>query len=103
MYVTRRRLIMELIKLYSHEALVTAISDEVYDLAAILDIPTNINHDDDHVYIREPFKDLSLESYHIRRGSDVMVSSKVFCEILMLIKAGISVREAYNKQGYTFN
>lgn len=93
---------MELIKLYSHEGLITAISTEVYDLACLLDIPTNINHDDDHIYIREPFKDLGLDSYRFRRDSDVRVSSKVFCEILTDIKAGISAREAYNKQGYTF-
>lgn len=93
---------MELIKLYSHEGLITAISTEVYDLACLLDIPTNINHEHDHIYIKEPFKDLRLESYRNRRVSDVMVSSKVFCEVLMDIKAGISAREAYNKQGYTF-
>ena len=94
---------MELIKLYSHEGLITAISTEVYDLACLLDIPTNINHQDDHIYIKEPFKDLGLDSFYSRRDIDVMVSAKVFCEILMDIKSGMSVREAYNKQGYTFN
>lgn len=94
---------MELKKLYSHEGLVTAISDEVADLAAILDIDTNIEPEDDHIYIKDPFSYMSLDSFYNRRDSDVMVSAKVFCEVVMDIKGGMSVLEAYNKQGYTFN
>lgn len=90
-------------KLRTHEALITHISDEVCNLAYLLDIPTNITHTDDHAYIREFNSVLSIESFPIRRESDVMVSSEVFCEILMDIKGGISVLEAFNKQGYTFN
>ena len=93
---------MGLIKLYSREALITAISDEVSDLAAFLDIPTNIDREDDHIYIRDFNSVVSLDTFHNRRASDVMVSPKVFCEVLMDIKSGMSVREAYNKQGYTF-
>ena len=87
-------------KLHTHESLITPISDEVYNLACFLGIPTNIRHGDDHIYISSA---LSLESFPIRRTSDVMVSTKVFCEVLMDIKAGLSVRESYKKQGYTFN
>ena len=87
-------------KLHTHESLITHISDEVYNLACLLGIPTNIRHGDDHIYISSA---LSLESFPIRRTSDVMVSPKVFCEVLMDIKAGLSVRESYKKQGYTFN
>ena len=90
-------------KLYTHEALITHISDEVYNLACLLDIPTDIAHTHDHIYIKEFKSILSIESYPVRRGSDVMVSSEVFCEVLMDIKAGMSVLEAFNKQGYTFN
>ncbi len=54
---------MKLIKLCSHEDLVTAISDEVADLAAILDIDTNIEHKDDHIYIKNPFTAMSLDSF----------------------------------------
>ena len=87
-------------KLHTHESLITCISDEVYNLACLLDIPTDIKHDDDHIYIT---LELNVESFPIRRTSDVMVSPKVFCEILMDIKGGISVLEAFNKQGYTFD
>ena len=90
-------------KLRTHEELVTHISDEVCNLAYLLDIPTDITHTDDHIYIRESKSVLSIESFPVRRVSDVMVSSEVFCEILMDIKGGMSILEAFNKQGYTFN
>ena len=93
---------MGLIKLYSRETLITAISDEVSDLAAFLDVPTNIDRADDHIYINVFNSTVSLNTFNNRRASDVMVSPKVFCEVLMDIKSGMSVREAYNKQGYTF-
>ena len=89
-------------KLRTHEALITHVSDEVYNLACLLDIPTDIKHDDDHIYITDSKSVLRIVSFPIRRDSDVMVSSKVFCEILMDIVGGLTVLEAYNKQGYTF-
>ena len=88
--------------LSTYESLITAISDEVRDLASILEIPFSIDNEDDHIYIKESFLPLEIESFYTRRSSDVMVSSKVFCEILMDVKSGLSVLEAYNKQGYTF-
>ena len=93
---------MELIQLYSHEALVTEISGEVADLASILGIPYEINNDHDHIYIKSDYSPLELASYYHRRSSDVEVSTKVFCEILMDIKGGLTVLEAYKKQGYTY-
>ena len=90
-------------KLCKSEDLVTHVSDEVYNLACLLDIPTDIAPNDDHIYIRGCTSVLSIESYPVRRASDVMVSSEVFCEILMDIKGGLTVLEAYNKQGYTFD
>ena len=93
---------MELIQLSSHEALVTEISGEVADLASILDIPHKIHNDRDHIYIKYDCLPLELTSSYVRRSSDVEVSTKVFCEILMDIKGGLTVLEAYEKQGYTF-
>ena len=89
-------------KLHTHESLITCISNEVYNLACLLGIPTDIAHGDDHIYMRKSKSVLSIESFPSRRDSDVMVSPKVFCEILMDIKTGLSVRESYNKQGYTY-
>ena len=93
---------MELIQLSSHEALVTEISGEVADLALFLEIPYDIRSEDDHIYIREASPPLALDSFYTRRKNDVMVSTKVFCEILMDIKGGLTVLQAYEKQGYTF-
>ena len=93
---------MELKRLALHESLVTEVSGEVCDLAAFLEIPFNIQSTHDHIYIKEASLPLQLESFYIRRTTDVMVSPKVFCEILMDIKGGLTVLEAYNKQGYTF-
>ena len=93
---------MEIIELDLHESLVTEISVEVTDLAAFLDIPYNIKIEDDHIYIKDASLPVELTSFYLRRDSDVMVSTKVFCEILMDIKGGLTVLEAYNKQGYTY-
>lgn len=88
--------------LLSCQSLVTNISDEVCDLASFLGIPFHVEIEDDHIYIEEPYLPLELMSYYTRRSTDVEVSSKVFCEILMDIMGGLTVLEAYNKQGYTF-
>ena len=94
---------MQFITLESHQALITKISPDVYDLASFLEIPHEIEEGDDHIYIVEDTLPLAIGSFIIRRDSDVMVSPEVFCEILMDIKGGLTVLEAYNKQGYTFN
>ena len=95
---------MELIKLATHESLITEVVPEVSDLASILDIPHGIEKEDDHIYMHVSGSDstLHLSSFHIRRVSDVMVSTHVFCEILMDVKSGMTVLEAFNKQGYTY-
>ena len=98
----RRRLIMKLKRLALHESLVTEISGEVADLASILGIPYEIDNDHDHIYIKFDCLPLELSSFYLRRKSDVEISTKVFCEILMDIKGGLTVLEAYEKQGYTF-
>ena len=93
---------MELKRLALHESLVTEVSGEVADFASFLEIPYKIQSTDDHIYIKYECLPLELTSFCLRRNSDVMVSPKVFCEILMDIKGGLTVLEAYNKQGYTY-
>ena len=93
---------MELVRLALHESLVTEVSGEVADFASFLEIPYNIQSTDDHIYIKFDCLPLELSSFHLRRNSDVEVSTKAFCEILMDIKGGLTVLEAYEKQGYTF-
>ena len=93
---------MELKRLVSHESLITEISGEVATLAAFLEVPYNVRSEYDHIYIKRATPPIELGSFFTRRDSDVMVSPKVFCEILMDIKGGLTILEAYNKQGYIF-
>ena len=93
---------MELIQLANHQALITEISDEILDLANILEIPFEVERVDDHIYIVDKTGDPSLGSFIIRRDTDVLIANKTFSEILLDIKAGMTVLEAFNKQGYAF-
>ena len=93
---------MELIQLANHQALITEISDEILDLANILEIPFEVERVDDHIYMVDKTGDPSLGSFIIRRDSDELVTSETFSEILLDIKSGMTVLEAYNKHGYTF-
>lgn len=93
---------MQYIELASHQELITEISSEVIDLALFLEIPHEIAELDDHIYIVEDTLPLVLQSFHVRRDNDLMVSSKVFCEVIMDIKSGMTILEAFKKQGYTY-
>lgn len=93
---------MELIHLLTCQSLITEISDELVTFAAFLSIPADINRQDDHIFISANEEELSLASFDYRRDSDVLIPTEVFCELLMDIKAGMAILEAYNKQGYTF-
>ena len=93
---------MELKNLHTFQSLITEISDEVLDLASFLEIPLDIDNNDDHIFIKYRDRPISLGSFHVRRDSDVLLSAEDYCNILMDIKGGLSVLEAYQKQGYTF-
>ena len=93
---------MELIHLHACQSLITEISDELVTFAEFLDIPADIDIQDDHVFISGNEEEFSLASFHFRGGSDVLIPTEVFYEVLMDIKAGMTILEAYNKHGYTF-
>lgn len=93
---------MELTRLISQDSLITEVSGEVIDFAEFLNIPHDINVDDDHIYIKNTFLPLEISSFYTRRKYDVVLSSKEFCEVLMDIVSGLTVLEAYKKNGYTF-
>ena len=94
---------MELTYLFSHQYLITEISDEVLTLASFLEIPADICLEDDHIFITEKVGALSLGSFHSRREYDVVIPNETYSELLIDIASGMTVLEAYNKQGYTFN
>ena len=92
---------MELKNLHTFNSLITEISDEVLDLATFLEIPLDIDNNDDHLFIKCRDRALILGSYFERRDTDVLLTTEDFCNILMDIKGGLSMLEAYQKQGYT--
>ena len=93
---------MGLIHLPSHQSLITNPSDELLNLASFLEIPADINLEDDHVFIIDKVGALSLGSFFVRRDTDVLISNKTYSELLIDITSGMTVLEAYNKHGYTF-
>lgn len=93
---------MKYIRLTSHQSLITETSTELVNLASFLEIPADINLEDDHIFIIDKVGALSLGSFFLRRDTDVLISNKAYSEILIDITSGMTVLEAYNKHGYTF-
>ena len=96
---------MGLTHLFSHQSLITEPSDELLTLASFLEIPADIDLEDDHIYIANVYDrhSMYLSSSPIRAPSDVWISPDRFYELLQDILTGIPAIEAFNKQGYTFN
>lgn len=94
---------MGLIHLFSHQSLIAETSGELIDLASFLGIPADISLEDDHVYIIDKVGALSLGSFFLRRDTDVVISNKEYSEILIDITSGMTILEAYNNHGYTFD
>ena len=93
---------MGLIHLFSHQSLITETSDELINLAAFLEIPADIDLEDDHIYILDKVGALSLGSFHARRESDILIPNEIYSDLLIDITSGMTILEAYNKHGYTF-
>ena len=93
---------MKYIHLFSYQSLITETSDELLNLASFLEIPADIDLEDDHIFIADKVGALSLGSFHERRDSDVLISNQTYSELIIDITSGMTVLEAYNKHGYTF-
>ena len=93
---------MKYTHLFSHQSLITETSDELLNLASFLEIPADIDLEDDHVFIMDSVGALSLGSFRVRRDTDVLISNQTYSELILDITSGMTVLEAYNKQGYTF-
>lgn len=93
---------MKYTQLLSYKSLITKPSDELLNLASFLEIPAGIDLEADHIFIVDKVGALSLGSFIIRRDSDELITNETFSEILLDIKSGMTVLEAYNKHGYTF-
>ena len=93
---------MKYIHLFSHQSLITEPSDELLNLASFLEIPADIDLEDDHVFIVDKVGALYIGSFSVRRESDVVISNNAFSDLLIDITSGMTILEAYNKHGYTF-
>ena len=93
---------MKLTRLFSHQSLITEVSDELVTFAEFLGIPADIDLEDDHIFIADKVGPLSLGSFHVRRESDILIPNKIYSELLIDITSGMTTLEAYNKHGYTF-
>ena len=93
---------MKYIRLTSHQFLITETSTEIVNLASFLEIPVDIDLDDDHIFIVDKVGALSIGPFIMRRDTDVVISNETYSEILMDITSGMTILEAYNKHGYTF-
>ena len=93
---------MKYTRLTSQQSLITEPSDELLNLTSVLEIPVDIDLEDDHIFIIDRVVAISVSSFSVRRGSDVLISNETYSEILIDITSGMTVLEAYNKHGYTF-
>lgn len=96
---------MTLHKLSTPYSLITDIDDLVITLVDILNVKTcNIKPTDDHIYLADIYSrhSMYIASSDIRAPTDVWISPDRFYELILDILSGMSAKEAYEKQGYTF-
>ena len=93
---------MGLIRLISHQSLITETSAELITLASFLGIPADISLEEDHIFIINKVGAPSLGSFFTRCASDVLIPNETYSEILIDTASGMTVLEAYNKHGYDF-
>ena len=97
---------MNLITLYSPGCLTTPMDNSILTLAHLLNVELGKPFNTDVPYlflvIDRETQSLIRISYDYTRESDIEVSSKVFSEIIMDIASGMSVKTAFEKQGYTY-
>ena len=95
---------MSLHKLRTPAYLIVNPESTIVGLALLLGLDTYIKDAHDHLYIQTDSKNTfkAVASYNTPSEYDVRVTPEVFSEILIDIASGIELREAFQKQGYTF-
>ena len=84
--------------------LVVDIDNRILDLIYILNLRMDVKPHHDHLYLSTD-KQGGLEnvfSYGSKTANDVRVSVEVFSEILIDIASGMKVKQAFERQGYTY-
>ena len=97
---------MKLITLDSPAYLITPMDSSILTLAHLLNVelgkPFNTNVPYLFLVIDRETQSLLRISSDYLNASDIEVSSKVFSEIIMDIASGMSVKTAFERQGYTY-
>ena len=97
---------MNLITLESPGYLTTPMDSSILTLAHLLNVKLDIffNPRDPYLFLMVDQKTESLVEITSDYATefDVEVSSKIFSEIIMDIASGMSVKTAFEKQGYTY-
>ena len=80
------------------------IDSRILDLIYLLNLPIYLNPYHDHLYIGVNKQDDidRVFSYGSKTPHDVRVSVEVFSEILIDIASGMKVKQAFERQGYTY-
>ena len=93
---------MEIIKVHRCNQVITPRNQEILDLAAMLSIGIEyIDSDDQYIYLQcrpTPSVYMAISSQLDVHENDVVISSKVFTEILMDVASGIPIKDAMLKQ-----
>ena len=97
---------MNLITLYSPGSLTTPMDSSILTLAHLLnvglDTPSNLRNPYLFLVVDLETQSLIEIASDYATGSDIEVSSKTFSEIIMDIASGMSVKTAFERQGYTY-
>ena len=84
--------------------LVVDIDNRILDLIYMLNLRMDVKPHHDHLYLSTD-KQGSLDkvfSHGSKTADDVQVPVEVFSEILIDIASGMKVKQAFERQGYTY-
>ena len=78
--------------------------NSIADLAHLLglNVVVDLSHDHFHIHSDAKANFQALASYKSPTLNDVKVTSEVFSKILIDIASGMSVKTAFERQGYTY-
>ena len=84
--------------------LIVDIDNKILDLIYILNLCMVVKPHHDHLYLSTD-RQGGLEkvfSHESKTANDIRVSVEVFSEILLDIASGMKVKQAFERQGYTY-
>ena len=84
--------------------LVADIDNRILDLIYILNLRMDVKPHHDHLYLSTDRQGglEKVSSYGSKTANDVRIPVEVFSEILLDIASGMKVKQAFERQGYTY-